>query len=400
MTQRQPSDWADFLDMLKAAAELIRLTSRPSDPQMEAELSQQLLTNIATAYFIYFLATPEHPDWIPLPSLAFIVQPNPDDIYLRAPLRGDLTYRIVGERGTARVVTLGIKEGLVGTAEPPHPMLNFCDVDTLELEADGSFELLLSQERPLGHVGNWLYLDPRATTIQARFRFYDWAKERDGRLAIECLDSPVEKPVATRAEIAERLGATARYVERYARTWMDYQQGLRDRGMINTLEFTAFAELGGLDPKLAAAAVPQHYWSGIFELGADEALILETALPDPIRYWNVQLNDPLFNAVDYVNRQSSLNGSQARLDEDGLFRAVISAVDPGVPNWLDTAGFSHGTLIGRWFGCGEGPLPSLTKVPLAAVRDFLPKDTPVMAREDRAGVISARRRAAQMRRHW
>ena len=39
-----------------------------------------------------------------------------------------------------------------------------------------------------------------------------------------------------------------------------------------------------------------------------------------------------------ANRQSSLNGHQAVLDPDGVFRAVISARDPGVPNWLDTGG--------------------------------------------------------------
>jgi hypothetical protein len=37
-----------------------------------------------------------------------------------------------------------------------------------------------------------------------------------------------------------------------------------------------------------------------------EALILETDMPKVRHYWNIQLNDPLFNAVEYVYRLSSL----------------------------------------------------------------------------------------------
>ena len=31
-----------------------------------------------------------------------------------------------------------------------------------------------------------------------------------------------------------------------------------------------------------------------------------------------------------------------QLDSEGVFRAVISHTDPGVPNWLDTAGHTQG----------------------------------------------------------
>jgi hypothetical protein len=34
-------------------------------------------------------------------------------------------------------------------------------------------------------------------------------------------------------------------------------------------------------------------------------------------------------------------------------RIVISARDPGVPNWLTTAGHRQGTLCFRWIGAEE-----------------------------------------------
>jgi hypothetical protein len=58
-------------------------------------------------------------------------------------------------------------------------------------------------------------------------------------------------------------------------------------------------------------------------------------MPAQRQHWNVQLNDELWNAVDFIYRQSSLNGHQARIDRDGRFRAVIALRDPGIHNWLD-----------------------------------------------------------------
>jgi hypothetical protein len=65
--------------------------------------------------------------------------------------------------------------------------------------------------------------------------------------------------------------------------------------------------------------------------------------------WNIQLNDPYFNALEYVYRLSSINGSTAKISSDGKLRAVISLEDPGVPNWLDPAGYTEGGTYGRWY---------------------------------------------------
>ena len=128
----------------------------------------------------------------------------------------------------------------------------------------------------------------------------------------------------------------------------------------------------------------QVYWQGIYQFAPDEALILETELPKQQRYWNVQLNDVLWNAIEFIYRQSSLNGHQARLDSDGKFRAVISLTDPGVPNWLDPAGYTQGMLMGRWYAADSHPMPTLKRVPLAKVRDYLPAETPTMTAEQRS----------------
>jgi hypothetical protein len=54
--------------------------------------------------------------------------------------------------------------------------------------------------------------------------------------------------------------------------------------------------------------------------------------------------------LDYVHHQSTLNCHSAKLEPDGSVRFVIADRDPGVPNWLDTAGHRHGTVGVRWVG--------------------------------------------------
>jgi hypothetical protein len=104
--------------------------------------------------------------------------------------------------------------------------------------------------------------------------------------------------------------------------------------------------------------------------------------------------------VDWVNRQSSLNDVQARIDSDGKFRAVISRFDPGVPNWLDKADFPWGIVQMRINLASDYPDPTVKKVPLAKVRTHLPADTPVVSPAERQEQLRIRRQGAQLRRVW
>ncbi|MBW8785224.1 MAG: hypothetical protein JF593_11425, partial [Novosphingobium sp.] len=75
-------------------------TWRPDDPTYRADVYRQTLTSLSYAYFAYFHADAEHPDWAPLWNPVYTLQPNPDDIYIQSPIRGDLAYRVSGNRGT------------------------------------------------------------------------------------------------------------------------------------------------------------------------------------------------------------------------------------------------------------------------------------------------------------
>lgn len=386
-----PAPWADYVDLLRSAGDLNALTFAPGDDQLRAELYRQLAMNVALGYFMYFQSDATHPDWTPFLNSVFLLQPNPDDAYFHAYVDSAGTYRIVGERGTVRLLTMSMGRTAMGLGDRPGPSLSYVDFDDLELGPGGEFDLLLSRELPAGHTGNWIALPPDADYLLVRSRSYDWGNERDPRIAIERLDGSPIRPRMDKADIDRRLREVlGGFPRRLSAMWLHYQNSLLERGLVNQLEMTDF---GGAVPN-------QWYWQGFFELGPDDALILESELPATRPYWNVQLNDALFNTVDFVYRQSSLNGHQARVDTDGKFRAVIAMRDPGVHNWLDPGETRRGMLIGRWLASDSRPMPTLTKVSFAELRRHLPADTPTISAGDRATQLRARRIGSQLRRRW
>jgi len=384
--------WQDYVDLLKRAGELNALTPHPDSDQTRAEFYKQLAMNLTLGYFMHFQSTPEHPDWTPFLNSVFLLQPNPDDTYYYAPVRGDAVYRIVGERGSTRLMTFTLTRDKMGMKEKMGPAFSYYDADELTLDADGRFEVIFSTERPADWKGDWRYLHPEADNIVVRQRSYDWGRERDARFAIECLSVDELKPRPSVAYIDEKLRQVfGGFPYNLSNLWLGYQKTtMAMPELVNQARLTQFPS--GLEV--------QTYWEGVYDIAEDEALILETDLPEERRYWNVQLNDELWNATEFVHRQSSLNGHQARVDSDGRFRAVISLGDPGVPNWLDTAGYRRGTFIGRWFQCSSHPVPTVRKVPLADVRAHLPSDTPVVTADDRRAALRERRIGAQLRRRW
>jgi hypothetical protein len=382
----------DYLGELESAVAELANTWHPDDPAYRADVYRQTLMSLSYSYFAYFHATPEHPDWAPLWNPVFTLQPNPDDIYLYSPLRGDLHYKVSGNRGTVKILSFTTQRFMSGMVDDIAQIGGHNEIDDseFEIDANGDFELLFSAERPAGHSGNWAPIHPEATGMIVRLRSYDWENEIDPRLSIECLDDVPPKPRLTPEQIIERIREMAKFPARKTRSYYRMQNGVKERVGFNVFE----------PIRMKGALAKQVYWPACFQLDDGEALIVETELPARRPYWNIQLNDPLFNALEYVYRLSSLNGHTAYISSDGKFRAVIALTDPGVPNWLDPAGYKEGGIYGRWFDCDSNPTPIIRRVPLADLRNYLPADTPVITPEQRKEELRRRVRACQRRRRW
>jgi hypothetical protein len=381
----------DYLKPLEEAAAEISNTWHPEDPAYRSDLYRQVVMNLSYGYFVCFTADAEHPDWSPLYNPVFTCQPNPDDIYLFSPLRDDLTYRVGGKRGTVSKVIFVTQKGIPGTiAEVSgYGAVNSLDEQDFTVGEDGEFEIIFSARRPAGYQGNWSELKPTADCIFVRYRMIDWENEVDPQISIECLDPVPPKPRLTEQDITERLKLLASIPANMNKLFYKMQN-----------EILAAVGHNVIHPVRLPGLSKQLYWPAVFQLDQDEALIIETDLPKVAPYWNIQLNDPLFNAVEYVYRLSSINAWNAKLSSDGKLRAVIALRDPGVPNWLDPAGYTEGTLYGRWYECDSMPIPVIKRVKLADLRSSLPADTPVVTPKERAEELRRRVRACQRRRRW
>ena len=392
MTDSPSPHILDYLTDLEQAVDEIANTWRPHDPAYRADVYRQIMCSLSYSYFAYFHATPEHPDWAPLWNPVYTLQPNPDDIYLYSPIRGDLKYKVSGNRGSISILSFTTQRNMSGMVDDISEIGGHNDLDDKDLvfEDNGDFELLFSVERPAGYAGNWAPVAPDATGMMVRLRSYDWINEISPRLTIECLEPVPLKPRLSSDDIVSRIREMAKFPVRKSRLYYQMQNGIRERVGINTFE----------PGRIQGALSKQVYWPAVFELEEGEALLIETDLPDVCPYWNIQLNDPYFNAIEYVYRLSSTNGAMARISSDGCLRAVIALQDPGVPNWLDPAGFRQGTVYGRWYDCDSSPTPTIRRVPLPELRGSLPADTPIVTPEQREAELRERVLACQRRRRW
>ncbi len=151
-----------------------------------------------------------------------------------------------------------------------------------------------------------------------------------------------------------------------------------------------------LDGTAMGAAAENRPVIGSFELCPDESLLVEVTPPEGL-YWSFSIGNPWWETIDYANHQSSLNGYQAVVDDDDVVRVVIAHHDPGIANWLDTAGHSAGPVILRCVRTQTAPVPTTQVVPSSQLDAALPAGTRRVTGDERAAVLQARRVAVSKR---
>jgi Protein of unknown function (DUF1214) len=386
-------EWSQFVDRIAKLDNTFEHLIRPDDPWLRQEAVQLVAMSLAQGYHAILAQDIAHPQFFSfLNPVIKSAAPNPDYMYRFAFLDSAGTYRISGFRGSTLFVHFAISTGVIGVDDVPGPVVGNIDLDTLTIGPDGAFELILSRQRPEGYDGDWYELDARAVCVSVREASYDWLTEVDCRLAIERLDGQPRLRRWTPDEIASKLERLAGFPARYLGIFLPFVKNLRQQHPVNELVQNTWADIGGLEGQI--------YFEGTFELDDDEALILETDVPDTVRYWQVLLADELFNTIDWEKCQSSLNGHQAHVDNDGRFRAVIATRDPGVVNWLDPAERTNGVIQMRFYQASHRPSPTLKRVKLSELGDHLPADTRRVSASERKEILLARFRGAQLRRKW
>jgi hypothetical protein len=302
----------------------------------------------------------------------------PDCIYVGSALKGGSTYRLWGNRGSARYVGLQVMAGMGSTANAL--------IDDFELGPNGEFEIVLSAEP---HDGNWLPLDEHATMLVVRHFFYDWEHEVPVTMSIESLSAvpaieerQTEEP---RATMARQVVALGDFLEENLKFFLGFSNPEAPNSFLPPLDGTAMG-----------AAAENRPVIGSWKLAPDQALIIEITPPEGL-YWSYSLGNVWWETIDYGNHQSSLNGHQAVVDDDGRVRVVVAHRDPGVANWLDTAGHSEGPIILRCVRTDTAPVPTTRLVPFDRLAEELPAESRRVSPSERAEAIDIRRKAVSRR---
>lgn len=377
--------WQAFCDRLRAVGERISADDFPSDPRDRAEGYRHLgrLTVYALQRFLDF-DDPEFPAFLRYDDDTIKWGgPNADNHYLRAKVDPAASYRL-------HLDATGLRELIISTPEgdmqlDQYRVFQERSLSQLEVDARGRIEVTLSPEP---HAGNWIPLHSQVDHVLVRLYVADWTRDAAPEVYIEKLGNRGRAPARLEPWVlADRLNTAANWIERTVLYWNRFLAERRKRGEDNALSSPQSVPGGATDIL---------YGAGWWRLGEGEGLLVECERPQA-RYWSFQLySAPWFESLDIANRVCSLNGEQMQVDADEKFRLVVSAEDPGIPNWLDTEGRVTGLVSYRWVWSATAPVPSSRVILLSELRSLLPS-TPTFDASAREAQVAERRAAITRR---
>lgn len=389
------------------------------------------------------------------PRFRRVIQPmnrstidNSDAVYLGTEIDGNHSYKVRGKALDSRhwhgeaaaegitapqYVIFELASGYSGDSGSlkemrPGTRINTSTLDSysLQVEADGSFEILIAPEKPADYQGNFMLSrrESRGKEFVGRFLtcrelFHDWASQ--DLLDLEILRIGVEKspraPIDSAAAIT-MMGEVGRVAKNHVHFWNAF----------NTITLETYGKVpGGLnsaDPD-AAPFMPTNdmnppnvmglatgggqssniYAGGVYLLDDNEALVIESIVPVEPSFMGFHLANLWGESLDFESYQSNLNAGlmESSINNNGekVYRWVVCHRDPGVANWIDTTGLPHGYMSMRWT-YPEKPekslWPTLTvkKVGFDQVREHLP-DATIVTKEQREATILMRHKHVQRR---
>jgi hypothetical protein len=335
---------SELRDQIAAAEQLVRKAPHVQNESDLLEGLQYFAGCIAACTRLAFDSDRDHPflhsGTGPFTKMAL---DNPDTLYFGTWLRGGHEYVLTGCRGTTTDLSFQVLGGEYTDDKVPDSQFAFDDRE-LDLDVDGRFE--------------WRFTPDSDAQLVVREVYNDWSAQR-GTIAIACSDSTVTPRRALTPElIASRYAAAGKYLTRRIKTWLAFPQWFYLNVPVNTL--TA--------PRVTPGGLATQYSSvGHFDLAPDQAMVI-TVPASEAPYLGFQLGSMWYISLDYINHQTSLNGTQAQVDPDGMIRIVVTHESPGITNWVETLGRRRGYLQFRW----QRTSRALTEAdgPTAEVIDF------------------------------
>ena len=248
---------------------------------------------------------------------------NPDTLYFGTRVQTGNEYVVTGNRGTTTDLSFQLLGGEYTDDNVPDSETAFDDRQ-LDIAANGDYE--------------WRFTPKTNAQLVIREVYNDWSARR-GKVAIARTDTAGTAPPAlTNSLIEKRFAVAGKQLVQRVKTWLQFPQWFYMNIPVNTM----------VAPRLTPGGLATQYSSaGHFDLAPDQALVITLPVTDA-PYLGFQLGSLWYVSLDYINHQTSLNGTQAQADPDGKIRIVVAERNPGVTNWVETDGHRKGFLQFRW----------------------------------------------------
>lgn len=378
--------WQSFLNALNDAEKVVESEFDGKSNAQQAQAYVYLMHILHSGMAMYFFnSNPEFPRlYTPQDDTKKWMLDNPDAHYMQATISSDYRYKISGKRNSVHYLGFQITGNSLGKKRE---IISHLSGEDLHYDDDGSFEIILSNTPS---SGNWMSLGNGAEHISIRQFFNDWQNEIPAKLHISRIDeTATQLAPPNQDEIANAFNRLARFVASSAVRFNDIANKRLYASPANSYSLPEESPHG-------MGSKRQVYAGSHYDLASNEALLIEISAPDAF-YWNIVLGNDWAQSADYQYRQSSLNGHQAVIDADGVFRAVISHQDPGLANWLDTAGRLKAPMNLRMNGLKEQPWIKTKVIAFAELDQHLPAHSKRLSPQQRKTQLANRAAAIAWR---
>jgi len=296
--------------------------------------------------------------------------PNIDYIYRFAAIDGGSRYIIRGR--LPEVGPIAIEYSLLTATQVYEGNISLRELTT---DGAGRFEITVDPD-PAGDRPNHFQTSPESVQLLLRDVISDPRGQLPAELTIERLGPPPERP-------RQSLEEMKRNVERQVRKHIDDLD-------YTTFEFVLKRPVNSFAAPVVSRdgilSVAQAYSPGHYQIAEDEALIVTMTLAGAA-YAVVPVTDLWGGVGNMLEHRTALGTGLARPNPEGSYTFVVSLSDPGVANWVDPDGLTHGVVFFRWIGLDPGseeaPRLDTRIAKLSDLPAALPDGTPWMTPADR-----------------
>lgn len=303
---------------------------------------------------------------------------NPDNVNRTMPLDGAWGYEIHGRFGKKPTAQTSF---IVTPAEQGQLRLGstIAALTNVDIRSDGDERFVITlDKRPAAGRVNHMQIADGPQMLAIRDSHSDWRQQATEIHASLVSGPSPPPPIAEHALVS----AAAESVVDFVAFWLDFKNTFWKTPPFNQV-IGPLGRDGGWG----------YQAGGRFKLADDEAFVI-TTLDGGAAYSGFQVSDPWTISPYPFYATTSRNTSQITPNPDGSHTYVISLIDPGVANWIDTAGLHEGWFMLRWQNlesvAPQSLLESAHLVRLAELSKYLPDGTPHVTLQQRSAEILER----------